>query len=267
MDKLATRLARVSFAANSTPLASSSSRLFSTASPARAVAGTASYPFSSNVQVIPPPRDLSVRPDGKLPQKQNLLGTLNHRMTAQHPKAKLWMPLFSRRDKQRIRPGSILTVETYATAPTPENPKPSSSLFSGVLIGIRRRHEGRDLSIRLRTLVGRLHVEQVFKVFSPLVKSIKIVQRATRSGPVQKNKDGSTTRRPPALKAARRAKMFYVRNQPDKYVPPAFIPLFGSSSSSLFSTQVALGCRFRQDSAAQGGCAIEERSIVGELCK
>ncbi|BGP02271.1 putative 50s ribosomal protein l19 [Rhodotorula toruloides ATCC 204091] len=216
MDKLATRLARVSLASTSTPLASSSSRLFSTASTARAVAGTASYPFSSNVQVIPPPRDLSVRPDGKLPQKHNLICTLNHIMTAQHPKAKVWMPLFSRRDKQRLRPGSILTVETYATAPTPENPKPSTSLYSGVMIGIRRRHEGRDLSIRLRTLVGRLHVEQVFKVFSPLVKSIKIVQRATRSGPVIKNKDGTTIRRKPVLKAARRAQMYYVRDQPDR---------------------------------------------------
>ncbi|BGP24927.1 50s ribosomal protein l19 [Rhodotorula toruloides] len=216
MDKLATRLARVSLVTTSAPLASPSSRLISSTSAARAVAGTASYPFSSNVQVIPPPRELSLRPDGKLPQKHNLICTLNHMMTAQHPKGKTWMPLFSRRDKQRVRPGSILTVETYATAPTPENPKPSTSLYSGVLIGIRRRHEGRDLAIRLRTLVGRLHVEQVFKVFSPLIKSIKIVQRATRSGPVTKNKDGTTTRRKPVLKAARRAQMYYVRDQPDR---------------------------------------------------
>lgn len=66
----------------------------------------------------------------------------------------------------------------------------------------------------------------VYKVLSPLVKDIKVVQRAETSGPPVVAKDGSTSgpRRKPALKAARRAKMYFVRRQPDRSVPSSTAP-------------------------------------------
>jgi large subunit ribosomal protein L19 len=103
-------------------------------------------------------------------------------------------------------------------------------VFSGVLIASRRRHQGRDTSIRLRNLVGRTGVEMSFKVFSPLIKDIKVVQRAETSGPAVLGKDGvELPRRKPALRAARRAKMYFVRDQPNRSVLPS--PLFPLSPS------------------------------------
>lgn len=181
-------------------------------------AAPAAYPFSSAVQTY-----AATRPAGSPPRKDSLLRTLNAHLSSQHPRADAYLPLFSRRAEDRIRPGSVLTVTTYATAPTAENPTPATTVFSGVLIGVRRRHGGRDTSIRLRNLVGRTGVEMVFKVLSPLVKDIKVVQRAETSGPPVLAKDGSTSgpRRKPALKAARRAKMYFVRRQPDRSVFPS----------------------------------------------
>lgn len=198
-----------------------SPRLFSSCTASRATAArapaaaTEPYPFSSAVQTF------TTAPTTPAPRRDSLLRTLNAHLSSQHPKADSYLPLFSRRADDRIRPGSVLTVTSYATAPTPENPAPATTVFSGVLIGIRRRHAGRDTSIRLRNLVGRTGVEMVFKVLSPLVKDIKVVQRAETSGPPVVAKDGSTSgpRRKPALKAARRAKMYFVRRQPDRSVP------------------------------------------------
>lgn len=199
----------------------SSPRLFSSCTASRATAAsrapapaTEPYPFSSAVQTF------TTAPTTPAPRGDSLLRTLNAHLSSQHPKAASYLPLFSRRADDRIRPGSVLTVTSYATAPTPENPSPATTVFSGVLIGIRRRHAGRDTSIRLRNLVGRTGVEMVYKVLSPLVKDIKVVQRAETSGPPVVAKDGSTSgpRRKPALKAARRAKMYFVRRQPDRCV-------------------------------------------------
>ncbi|GAA5962592.1 hypothetical protein JCM8115_002133 [Rhodotorula mucilaginosa] len=215
------RLASAAAAARSAP----SPRLFSSctayhAATTRAPAATEPYPFSSAVQTFTNAPTTPAPPRG-----DSLLRTLNAHLSSQHPKADSYLPLFSRRADDRIRPGSVLTVTSYATAPTPENPSPATTVFSGVLIGIRRRHAGRDTSIRLRNLVGRTGVEMVFKVLSPLVKDIKVVQRAETSGPPVVAKDGSTSgpRRKPALKAARRAKMYFVRRQPDRLVSVAGI--------------------------------------------
>jgi large subunit ribosomal protein L19 len=86
-------------------------------------------------------------------------------------------------------------------------------------MAMRRRHAGRDTSFRLRNLVGRTGVEVAFKLFSPMVKSINVVQRATNSGPAVMNGAGlEVQRKKPALKAARRAKLYFVRDQPSKLV-------------------------------------------------
>ncbi|GAA5973805.1 hypothetical protein JCM21900_001036 [Sporobolomyces salmonicolor] len=212
MDRLARQLQRAALHPPRRLFSSSSSR-------ALAAAPSASpYPFSSTARVLPP------SPAPAVPLRDSLLRTLNAHLTAQHPESKTYVPLFSRRDKQRVLPGSVVTVTSYATAPTAENPSPATTVFSGVLIAIRRRHQGRDTSIRLRNLVGRTGVEISFKVFSPLVKDIKVVQRAETSGPAITGKDGQVVRwRKPALAAAARAKMYFVRDQPNRLVSVAGI--------------------------------------------
>ncbi|GAA5863210.1 hypothetical protein JCM3774_000812 [Rhodotorula dairenensis] len=206
----------------------SSPRLLSSSAAPRIASApptTTAYPFSSAVQTFATAGKGAAPAAAPRAGGDSLLRTLNAHLSSQHPKADVYLPLFSRRARDRIRPGSVLTVTSYATAPTAENPTPAATVFSGVLIGIRRRHGGRDTSIRLRNLVGRTGVEMVFKVLSPLVKDIKVVQRAETSGPAVVAKDGSTSgpRRKPALKAARRAKMYFVRRQPDRLVSVAGI--------------------------------------------
>lgn len=184
---------------------------------ARTISSSAvSYPFSSTVQVLPTPSTPLPKPT------DSLLRTLNAHLTSQHSNATAYLDLFSRRSKQRLLPGSVLTVTSYSTPPTPANPSPAATVFSGVLIASRRRHQGRDTSIRLRNLVGRTGVEMSFKVFSLLIKDIKVVQRAETSGPAIMGKDGvELPRRKPALRAARRAKMYFVRDQPNRRVIPS----------------------------------------------
>ncbi|GAA5938986.1 mitochondrial 54S ribosomal protein bL19m IMG1 [Sporobolomyces koalae] len=212
MDKLGRQLCRLTLRAGpATPRAfSSSARQFAPSAEA--------YPFSSTVQVLP--RAPALPPQAT----DSLLRTLNAHLTSQHPNSETYLDLFSRRSKARLLPGSVLTVTSYSTPPTAENPTPATTVFSGVLIASRRRHQGRDTSIRLRNLVGRTGVEMSFKVFSPLIKDIKVVQRAETSGPAVVGKDGvELPRRKPALRAARRAKMYFVREQPKRLVSVAGI--------------------------------------------
>lgn len=217
MDKLARQLGRVALEARTRPSCprSSPSRAFSSSIRIRSPQPPPPrpYPFSSTAHVVPATAEpLAHRTD-------SLLRTLNGHLTSQHANSGQYLDLFSRRSKERLLPGSVLTVTSYATPPTPENPNPATTVFSGVLIASRRRHQGRDTSIRLRNLVGRTGVEVSFKVFSPLVKDIKVVQRAETSGPAVVGKDGvELPRRKPALRAARRAKMYFVRDQPNRSV-------------------------------------------------
>ncbi|GAA5854389.1 hypothetical protein JCM8547_001804 [Rhodosporidiobolus lusitaniae] len=224
MNSLTRTLGRLSLAPSCTSRAvPSSSRTFfasSSRSSAPQPAAAEAYPFASTVYTFPSPASSSPAP----PRRDSLLRTLNSHLSSQHPHAQAYLPLFSRRSKNRLLPGSVLTVTSYATPPTPENPNPPTTVFSGVLIALRRRHAGRDTSIRLRNLVGRTGVEVTFKVFSPLVKDIKVVQRAERSGPAVLGKDGKELqRRKPALQASKRAKMYFVRDQPNRLVSVAGI--------------------------------------------
>lgn len=168
------------------------------------------YPFSSTARAVP-----SVPTPPKM--TNSLMRTLNAHLTSLHPSAASYLELFSRRHKNRLLPGSVLTVSSYASLPTPENPTPATTTFSGVLIAMRRRHAGRDTSFRLRNLVGRTGVEVAFKLFSPMIASIKIVARAATSGtPVLNSAGVEVSRRKPVLLASRRAKMFFVRDQPSR---------------------------------------------------
>jgi len=98
--------------------------------------------------------------------------------------------LFAKRGKTRIIPGDVLLVESYTN-----QTNRGSSMFAGICIAIRR--SGPDSSFTLRNIIMKVGVEQRFPVFSPLIKSIKILQRG---------------------KGYRRAKLFYLRDEPGKTV-------------------------------------------------
>lgn len=102
--------------------------------------------------------------------------------------------LFSRTNPKGIKPGSIVLVESL------NGPGEStSSTFMGVCIAIRRK--GIDTNFTLRNLVMRVGVEQRYSLFSPLIKSIKVLQN-------------------PSDIKFRRAKLFYLRDQPGKAFQP-----------------------------------------------
>lgn len=103
-------------------------------------------------------------------------------------KQELLATLFSRKHPKCLVVGSVLTVFLQHSPAT----------FSGVLISIRRR--GPDTSFVLRNVVHGTGVEMQFFVGSPHLKDIKVVHRAGDRG----------------SKRMRRAKLFYLRDSPDK---------------------------------------------------
>ncbi|CAO3696135.1 unnamed protein product [Umbelopsis ramanniana] len=102
------------------------------------------------------------------------------------------MELFSRKNPDCIHPGSVLLVETLNS-----KAKESTSTFMGVVIAIRRK--GLETTFTLRNIVMKVGVEQRFALYSPMLKSIKVLQQAG-------SKDTKF----------RRAKLFYLRDQPGK---------------------------------------------------
>ncbi|KAI7902511.1 translation protein SH3-like domain-containing protein [Cokeromyces recurvatus] len=102
--------------------------------------------------------------------------------------------LFDRHNPQGIRPGSIVLVETF-NGPG----ETTTSTFIGVCISIRRK--GIDTNFTLRNIVMRVGVEQRYSLYSPLLKSIKILQK------------------PNEIKF-KRAKLYYLRDQPGKAFQP-----------------------------------------------
>jgi ribosomal protein L19 len=98
--------------------------------------------------------------------------------------------LFSRKNPNRIHPGAVVLVETLNS-----KAKESTSTFMGVVIAIRRK--GLETSFTLRNIVMKVGVEQRFALYSPMLKSIKVLQPAGA-------KDTKF----------RRAKLFYLRDQP-----------------------------------------------------
>ncbi|KAF9646982.1 hypothetical protein BDM02DRAFT_3117834 [Thelephora ganbajun] len=145
------------------------------------------YPFS-NVAILPPKPKTSITPS--LRKGKGIMAHI-HKTLPTPEKQTIISTLFSRRHPDRLLPGSVLTV-TLAHAPTS---------FSGVLLSIRRR--GPDTSFLLRNIVQRTGVEMQFFVNSPHLKEIKVIQRAGGGG----GKEG---------RRMRRAKLFYLRDSPDK---------------------------------------------------
>ena len=68
----------------------------------------------------------------------------------------------------------------------------TTSSFAGHLIAVRRR--GIDTSFRLRTVIQRIGVEQVFKLFNPNIRKVRVLHRGPLRG-----------------KRYRRAKLYYTR--------------------------------------------------------
>ncbi|KAF2276543.1 uncharacterized protein EI97DRAFT_351380, partial [Westerdykella ornata] len=75
--------------------------------------------------------------------------------------------LFSLQNPECARVGDILLVRQRTGDP-----------FAGVCISIRRR--GVDTAILLRGQLTRVGVEMWFKIYSPLVEGIEVVQRAQK---------------------------------------------------------------------------------------
>jgi len=145
------------------------------------------YPFSNVAKIPLVPAD---PPPAPLLQGKGLMQYLTQTLPSPE-KHKLLTTYFSRRHPLRILPGSVLTV-TLGHAP---------NTFSGVLMSVRRR--GLDTSFVLRNVLNRTGVEMQFFVNSPHLRNIKILQRAGGGG-------GKAGRR------MRRAKLFYLRDSPEK---------------------------------------------------
>jgi len=115
-------------------------------------------------------------------------------------KQKIIGTLFSRSHPDRVRPGSVLTVN-LTHAPTS---------FSGVLIAVRRR--GPDTSFVLRNVVQRTGVEMQFFVNSPHVKEIVVVSRAGGGG----GASGGPANRKKKRTGLKKAKLYYLRDSPER---------------------------------------------------
>lgn len=96
--------------------------------------------------------------------------------------------LFSKNSPLCLPPGSVLEVETWDDYPQ----NTTFQSFSGHMIAVRRR--GIDTAFRLRTVISRVGVEQVYRLFSPNIKAIRVLHRGAARG-----------------KPYRRAKLFFTR--------------------------------------------------------
>ncbi|KAJ6516118.1 translation protein SH3-like domain-containing protein [Mycena sanguinolenta] len=139
------------------------------------------YPFSKTALIRPepyvaPPEPLKLG-KGLMPYLSKTLPTPEKQQMLRH--------LFSRQSRHQLYPGSIITV-TVDHAP---------STFTGVLLAIRRR--GPDTSFVVRNIIQRTGVEMQFFVNSPHLKQIKVLQK-------------------PPRRRMRRAKLYYLRDSPEK---------------------------------------------------
>lgn len=107
--------------------------------------------------------------------------------------------LFSRRSPECVPPGSIVLVESFLTPA-----RTNTTTFSGVLIAVRRA--GVATTFVLRTIAHKLGVEARFHAYSPMIKAIRVIQRAE----ARKGERG--------LLRTRRAKLYYMRRRDDRRV-------------------------------------------------
>ncbi|KAL0634999.1 hypothetical protein Q9L58_006028 [Maublancomyces gigas] len=136
--------------------------------------------FTRSFIVVPyePKRRIKIHPPIKGPLSKNPIENLTAAAIAILDPSGARQKMFSRHNKDSIRPGDILQVRRRNGDP-----------FSGVLLNIRRR--GIDTGFLLRDQLTRVGVEMWFKLYSPAIEDIDLVQRKA--------------------KKARRAKLYYMR--------------------------------------------------------
>jgi large subunit ribosomal protein L19 len=160
----------------------------------------ATYPFSSAALIPEVPEFISTK-QGVTPPPQaksvlsGVMPRVHSELRARYDPGNRLTKLFDRQSRERIPPGSVLIVESW-TSPL----KTNFSSFSGVLIAVRRR--GVSTSFVLRNLVQKLGVEMRFNLYSPLLKDVRVIQKAEAG---KNDKSGK-------LRRTRRAKLYYLRN-------------------------------------------------------
>ena len=98
--------------------------------------------------------------------------------------------LFDKSSKLCLPVGSVLEIETWDDYPA----NTTFQSFSGHMIGVRRR--GIDTAFRLRTVISRVGVEQVYRLFSPNIKAIRVLHRGAARGKRYKRAKLYFTRKP-----------------------------------------------------------------------
>jgi len=149
-----------------------------------ATPSSAPYPFSKTAKTADPPAPVPAA----LLNGTALMAHLRETIPSGYSK-QLLDGYFNPRSPEQITPGSVVSV-TF-----------DGGSFAGVVISIR--HKGINTSFTLRNVIQRTGVEMRFTVGSPLIKEVKVISRAGGNGP----RDG---------KRMRRAKLFYLRDQPSK---------------------------------------------------
>ncbi|EEB93593.1 hypothetical protein MPER_07722 [Moniliophthora perniciosa FA553] len=139
------------------------------------------YPFSKSAIIHP---ERHAPPPAPLVQGKGLMAYLRQNLPTPEKQA-LLRDLFSKHSPNRLYAGSVVNV-TMEHAPFQ---------FTGVILSIRRR--GPDTSFVVRNVVQRTGVEMQIFANSPHVKSIKLLQK-------------------PPKGRMRRAKLFYLRDSPEK---------------------------------------------------
>jgi large subunit ribosomal protein L19 len=142
----------------------------------------ASYPFSKTALTPPPQTFVSTTP--VLQKGKGLMVHLKKTLFTPEKYA-MMQKLFSRQSPSQLRVGSIVSVLSDQ----------APNIFTGVLIAIRRR--GPDSSIRVRNILQRTGTEMLFFVNSPSLKEIKVLRQPPRG-------------------QMRRAKLYYLRDSPEK---------------------------------------------------
>ena len=157
------------------------------------------YPFSSAALVPEVPAFVSTKQNVTPPPAPKtifdaVMPRVHTDLRARYDPGNRLTKLFDRKSPERIPPGSVLIVESW-TSPL----KTNFSSFSGVLIAVRRR--GVSTSFVLRNLVQKLGVEMRFNLYSPLLKDVRVIQKADAG---KNDKSGK-------LRRTRRAKLYYLR--------------------------------------------------------
>ncbi|KAG0000605.1 hypothetical protein BGZ80_001570 [Entomortierella chlamydospora] len=96
--------------------------------------------------------------------------------------------LFDKSHPECLRPGDVILVETLNSMSTDK-----SSTFVGVLIAMDRR--GLHSNFTVRNVILKVGVEMKYMLYSPLIKSIRIMKKG---------------------EGFRRAKLFYLRDNPGR---------------------------------------------------